>query len=197
MEDSRHISALTRVLEVLADLKPDQRRQVLEAATAFYAEGGKQPMELPPPSSMEINLSRYTQIPFSQKQNVTVGEFMLQKRPRTGIARVVCFAFYLKHYLGRSRFDRQDIYELNEAEPAFRVNELSRRILDATEHKYLTKFPDGRREITSRGEILVLSMPEKETAEERSLTHSDEQAVSITRPTNVRGEMLSVRPRRQ
>jgi hypothetical protein len=160
MEDSKHISALTQILEILQRLSPERRRQVLEAVVAFHSEASRvssDPLALP----VEVVPGKTAQVPFSERRDITVNEFLLQKQPKTGMEKAVCLAFYLKHYVGLPKFKPSDITRLNAEVSGGSVAELSRRIYDATSKRYLTKFSDGRREITSRGEIFVLSLPEK------------------------------------
>ena len=89
--------------------------------------------------------------------------FLAQKKPKSDVERVTCLAFYLHHHRQIGQFKTKDLTKLNSeaAQPKFSNPAVA--VQNASvQCQYLTSVGKGCKSITTRGEILVQNLPDRE-----------------------------------
>jgi hypothetical protein len=93
----------------------------------------------------------------------TAREFLARKAPRTDIERVACLAYYLRHGRDTGEFETKDLSDLNTEAAGPRFSNVAYTASNAVKKNgYLAPAPNGKRQITPRGEALVEALPDRE-----------------------------------
>jgi hypothetical protein len=92
-----------------------------------------------------------------------VKDFMTQKKPTTAVERMACLAFYLTHMRDQPVFKTPDLVALN-TEAAGMKFANARRDLNNADHQsgFVVSAGGGDKQITSRGEAVVVALPDRE-----------------------------------
>ena len=110
------------------------------------------------------NLSREPQ--FSNSEEPTPKEFLLQKRPNTNVERVACLAYYLTHFRDISQFKNIDINKLNTEAAQTKLSNPSHAVRDAVRAGYLAAATKDMKQLSAQGEQYVDALPDREAAKQ-------------------------------
>jgi hypothetical protein len=125
--------------------------------------------------------------PLSQQGSIpTPKEFISDKRPRAVAERVACLAYYLTHFRDTKEFSSAEIAGLNTEAASPKINPA--RDVDNADRSsgYLVSAGNRKKQITTRGEKLVLALPDR-TAVDAVLAeypHRKRKASSSTRKSS-------------
>ncbi|MCP3803459.1 hypothetical protein NLX83_29705 [Allokutzneria sp. A3M-2-11 16] len=90
-------------------------------------------------------------------------EFIGQKKPQSAVERVACLAYYLAHYRDVQHFRAPDIVALNTEAASHKFANPSRDVDNADrKNGYIVSAGNGAKQITVRGEALVVALPDRE-----------------------------------
>lgn len=91
----------------------------------------------------------------------TPKQFVASKRPATDVEKIACLAFYLTHNESIETFKHADLMRVATA-AALDISNLPRAIDNATrQSKFLAKAGEGTKQITTLGEVVVNSLPDR------------------------------------
>lgn len=99
---------------------------------------------------------------FSQREQMNPKEFLLEKEPRTAVARIACLAFYLTHYRDISHFKTLDLSKLNTEAAQQKFSNPAQTVNDAAKVGLLVPASRGQKQLSSMGEQYVQALPDKE-----------------------------------
>ena len=124
-------------------------------------------------------------------------QFIADKRPKSDVERVACLGYYLTHFRETPEFKTRDITMLNReaAQPA--LGNPAMAVANAARvSQYLSSSGGGKKQLTSRGEALVESLPDRErvrealetfpSSGERARRSAGEEAQGSRRPGHLR-----------
>ncbi|WP_329358570.1 hypothetical protein [Streptomyces anulatus] len=99
----------------------------------------------------------------AERREVSVRDFISQKKPQSLVERVACLGYYLTHYRDQPHFRAPDIVQLNTDAAAHKFGNPSRDIDNADrQNGYLVTAGSGLKQITPRGEAVVEALPDRE-----------------------------------
>jgi len=163
------IDALTVVLNALRPLDQETRRRVLAAASALVpddvppdvlvsAANGNAPIPRvgPPPAPSALT--------FSGDRTPSARDFLLEKKPRTDVDRVVCLAYYMAHYRNAPEFETVDLSLANTEAAQRKFSNAAHAVNTAVKHGLLALTSDGRKCLSVVGERYVQQLPDYESA---------------------------------
>jgi hypothetical protein len=159
------LEAMTVVLKALGPLSPDEQLRVVEWVTRKLALGAA-PAKMPSsvnPASGFVGAAGPKQ-PLAVK---SPKQFIADKRPKSDVERVACLGYYLTHFRETPEFKTRDITMLNReaAQPA--LGNPAMAVANAARvSQYLSSSGGGKKQLTSRGEALVESLPDRERVRE-------------------------------
>jgi hypothetical protein len=96
----------------------------------------------------------------SQVRGTTPKAFVAEKRPRTDVERVACLAYYLTHQRNITKFKTKDLTELNKEAAQPKMSNAAFAVTNATNSAYLAAAGSGQKQITARGEAVVMALPD-------------------------------------
>lgn len=145
--------ALRIVIEALDPLDQDTRSRILLAAQTFFGllNGVEFSQQQPKPRDPS----------FSESKSVSPKEFLRQKQPQTDIERVTCLAYYLTHNRDTHHFKTLDISKLNTEAAQIKFSNAGFAVHNAANAGYLAPAGRGFKQLTSLGEELVSTLPDR------------------------------------
>lgn len=146
------------ILQQLHPLSPEERNRLLDAISAYF--GRLEPNQIAPRSMYVPAPSRTNSVPFSVVRDISLRDFLLQKKPRTGVERVVCMAYYLLRHRNQQSFTNSDLLKMNSGVLNAGAS-LPRRVSDAVKAGLLIQVTATEKKLTAKGEALALSMPKR------------------------------------
>lgn len=88
--------------------------------------------------------------------------FMAGKRPTTDMERVTCLAYFLTHYRNVNAFKTKELTDLNIEAAQQKLSNPSATARNAVAQGFLALAGSGRKQITQRGEAVVISLPDRD-----------------------------------
>lgn len=105
-------------------------------------------------------------------QAPTPREFIAQKKPTTSVERLACLGYYLSHYRNKTKFKTNDLTSLNTEAAAPRFGNATRDVDNADRASgYLVSAGAGVKQLTVRGEALVLALPNRDAVKQALAEH--------------------------
>jgi hypothetical protein len=156
------VKAMDATWNALSGLQPDEQRRVL----VWLIDKLK--------LSESVSLGTPGAPPVSQQGNATVGgglgtgeglapkPFMAQKKPKTDAERMTCLAYFLTHNRATPQFKTRELTKLNEDAAGSPFSNPAVAVSNAVKEQYLAPAASGKKQITVRGEALVLALPDRE-----------------------------------
>src|SRR6266404_8451595 len=103
------LKVFNQIVSNLSPLSSAAKRKVLETVIKFLE------VDMPPFGAQiaerkpgVVSASDAVPRPFSDKEDISVKEFLMQKEPRTDVERVACLAYFLTHYRNTPEFSTVD-----------------------------------------------------------------------------------------
>jgi hypothetical protein len=173
------LEAMKKAFTALEPLDSDGRRGALDwLSVALRVDGWSMPAAasvgtvrppfqapLPavPAASSPAEAGPVAAMPAGDTSNVTPKEFMAIKRPANDVQRVACLAYYLTHNRKVAHFGTKEIVALNMEAAMHKFGNASQAVTNATKVSgFLAPGLKGKKQITSRGERMVMAMPDAE-----------------------------------
>jgi hypothetical protein len=101
---------------------------------------------------------------FSDRQNISAKEFLLDKEPRSDVERVACLAYYLTHYRNVREFKNLDLSLLNTEAAQVKFSNLADAVANATKLGFLVPSSSGMKQLGAIGEQVVRALPDRDAA---------------------------------
>jgi hypothetical protein len=136
------VATLQEMISVLSEYDEDTRIRLLRTVQTFFGVEGD----------------------FSDHPEIPPKDFILEKRPRTDVERVVCLAYYLAHYRNKKHFRTLDVSKLNTEAAQPKFSNPSNAVASAMKCGYLAQASKVLRQLSAAGERFVLALPDREAA---------------------------------
>lgn len=164
--------ALSTVVRVLQDLRPEARERVLSSAATFLGISSlphgpvisTSPVRPGAPAERESSLPR-----FSDNRTPSAKDFLFEKRPHTDVDRVVCLAYYLAHYRQTPHFKTLDLSKLNTEAAQLKFSNAAYAVENATKAGFLVPASKGAKQLSALGELYVQALPDRDAARQAIL----------------------------
>ena len=101
---------------------------------------------------------------FSEREELTPKEFILQKDPKTDVERIVCLAYYLTHYRETAHFKTLDLSKLNTEAAQRKFSNAAVAVRNAGSRGLVVPASRGHKQLSAMGEQFVQALPEREAA---------------------------------
>lgn len=105
------------------------------------------------------------------ENGLTAKVFMAQKRPASDMERITCLAYYLTHYRNISAFKTVELTKLNTDAAQPKLSNPAASARNAVGQDYLSLAGGGRKQITTRGEAMVIALPDRSKVKEALATN--------------------------
>lgn len=164
MNDDVALKAWTEIIDSLKPLEEEDKRRVWNSVSAFLRMG----MPIPSQSaqSPEVFFREGSEnVAFSEDTSMSPKEFMLEKKPKIGIQRIACLAYYLTHYRDMPHFKTIDLTKLNTEAAQPRLSNAGAISSNAATAQYIVSSTKGKRQISAIGEQFVQALPDRKAAE--------------------------------
>jgi hypothetical protein len=159
------IAVLSEILAALNRLEPAMRQRVLTSIGTLYGIESPQRETIRASNSLPQTFDVSSQrVNFSEDRSLSPKEFVWQKKPKNGIERVVCLAYYLEHFRGTPHFKTGDIAALNTEAAQVKFSNAAMTVSEATRAGYLATVKGQEKQLTIIGEQFVLHLPDREAA---------------------------------
>lgn len=158
----------TVIRELSAFDKDTQIRLVQSVATFLNIDIlGTPPIPTPPatyPNRSNDTKASTSKVSFSEREDLSPKDFLLEKEPKTNHDRVACLAYYLTYYRDTPHFKTLDISRLNTeaAQPKFTNSTVA--IKEATRRGVLVPAGKGKKQLSALAEQYVQALPDREGA---------------------------------
>ena len=153
------VAVLTRVLEELNRVDPEQRKRLLQTISTFYQVSLKED-SIPLTASGRID----SVTTFGEDKTLSPKDFLWQKQPKTAVERVACLAYYLTHYRDTPFFKTIDISRLNTEAAQVKFSNPTMAVNDAGKTGYLVAAEKGQKQLSAMGEQFVRALPDRDAA---------------------------------
>jgi hypothetical protein len=163
-------AVLNRIISELAPLDQEDRRRMVEMVSLFFG------LSAHPVNSAADNEPSRTRggaptrsFRFSESEDVTPKQFLMEKAPSTDVERVTCLAYYLAHNRGVPHFKTKDITALNTEAAQRRFSNAAYAVENAAKSGYLVPSVKGCKQLSAAGEQFVLALPDRDSARQAML----------------------------
>jgi hypothetical protein len=160
------LEALQGIITRLTPLDAPTRMRLLQTVATFFdmdfGPGGS-PVQV---RDCARSPSASTTPLFSEREEISPKEFLLQKEPRTDVERVACLAYYLTHLRNTPHFKTADITQLNTEAAQPRFANTAQSVENATKMGYLVPAIKGHKQLGAMGEQFVRALPDRDAAKE-------------------------------
>lgn len=103
--------------------------------------------------------------------NQTPKVFMAAKKPKSVQERVVCLAYYLTHARNVATFKTKELTNLNSEAAQPKISNPAFFVRNAANAQFLALAGGGSKQITARGEALVVALPDREAVKKALEDH--------------------------
>jgi hypothetical protein len=97
--------------------------------------------------------------------------FMTAKKPKTVQERIACLAYYLTHNRNVAKFKTKDLTSLNSDAAQPKISNPAFFVRNAANAQFLALAGGGSKQITARGEALVVALPDREAVKKALEDH--------------------------
>ena len=158
--------ALATIIELLSRLDDESRARVFKSVATFFhipaendfpdARSWVEAPATPPSPSQRPN--------FSDIQEPTPKQFLLEKAPQTDVERIACLAYYLTHYRNTPHFTTLELAKLNTEAAQPKFSNTAFAATNAANAGYLASATKTQRQISAAGEQFVIALPDRAAA---------------------------------
>lgn len=149
--------AIQAIIDAMLEFDQDTRARMLRTVATFFGIDSVLPFGGPskPPQTHEDGVST-----FSNREELSPKDFLLQKKPRTDVERVACLAFYLTHYRNIAHFKTMDISKLNTDAAQIKFSNASYAVNNAMRSGFIVAAVRGTKQLSAPGEKFVDHLPD-------------------------------------
>ena len=99
-----------------------------------------------------------------QSDATTPKAFIATKRPKTDLERVACLAYFLTYHRETPKFKTKALTDLNVEAAGVKFSNMSATARNATasSNGFLSSAGGGNKQITARGEAMVVALPDRD-----------------------------------
>jgi hypothetical protein len=160
-----NFGTVSRIIELLEPLSTNDREHVLRTISTWFRVGSHPTVE-PKPEVLIKSGQPQEDEKFSNRQVLSVKDFIFEKDPATDPERMACLAYYLTHYQETPHFKTVDLTRLNTeaaqrtfSNPAFASS-------NAIRDGFFVSAPKaGYKQLSAMGERFVHALPDRESAQ--------------------------------
>jgi hypothetical protein len=171
---SNEVEQLQTLIGTLSPLDPEARLRLLQTVITFlnidgvYVGSGSARQGSSPsaPSLPTQNPQTTPGGGFSNRPNISVKEFLLDKEPQTDVERAACLGYYLTHYRNTPEFKTLDISKLNTEAAQVKFSNPAFAVDNATKLGFLVPASRGMKQLGALGERYVRALPDRDAAKE-------------------------------
>jgi len=158
-DPKKELAIFQNIVTALSALDKDTQVRILESVARFLEIGSM---------AGDVKVTR-SSVPiegfeFSQREQMNPKEFLVEKEPRTGVARIACLAFYLTHYRDIPHFKTLDLSKLNTEAAQQKISNPAQTVNSAAKVGFLVPASRGQKQLSTMGEQYVQALPDKEAA---------------------------------
>lgn len=168
-------AAVAEIMKILSSLSESSRNRALNTVATFFSF----PMQ-------SNNISQITQATqqvqsgttsavghFSEERELSIKEFMLEKKPQTDVERVACLGYYLAHYREKPHFKTIDISKINTDAAQRKFSNPAKAVDNAAKQGYLVQAPTkAHKQLSAGGELFVQALPDRSEAKSSLIANS-------------------------
>lgn len=153
------------IVSGLSGLDKDAQARILQSAMTFLGIGGlaHRAKDEPAFAGGDMVAGR-EEIGFSNREDMSAKEFMLDKEPRTNTERIACLGYYLTHFRGTRHFRTLDVSKLNMEAAQQKFTNPAQAMKDATRAGMLVPVSKGKKQLSAMGEQFVQALPDHEVS---------------------------------
>lgn len=163
--DDREVNdAVQVIITRLLNYDDDTKGRIFRTAQTFFG------LETPPQMRRPVMSSEIPPTPgprsfsFSDREELSPKEFIVQKQPKTDLERVACLAFYLTHYRDTPHFKTLDISKLNTEAAHAKFSNPAASVSNAAASGLFVSAGKGAKQISPMGERFVDALPNHSAA---------------------------------
>lgn len=118
----------------------------------------------PYPHRLKETESSASGVGFSEREDLSPKDFLLEKEPRTNHERVACLGYYLAHFRDTPHFKTLDISKLNTEAAQAKFTNAAVAVKEATRRGVLVPAGKGKKQLSALAEQYVQALPDTEAA---------------------------------
>jgi len=164
------MAAFTKVVSAMSNLSSDARLRLFRTLATYFdiQQFGETPSRVAPVAQQTVVPAKEPTVPgfFSEDRSLTPKQFLFEKRPQTDTDRIVCLAYYLSHYREIQHFKTLDLSKLNTEAAQVKLSNPTVAVDYAASAGLLVQSGQGRKQISSIGELYVQALPDRVAARE-------------------------------
>ena len=159
------LKAFNLIVSAVGKLSANSRKRVVGSALTFLGYG-RAPSDrvVAQDSESRSDVGHGKSDGFSEDRTMSPKEFMLDKRPRTDVERIVTLAYYLTHYRATPHFKTLDLSKLNTEAAQTKFSNAAKSVDNAAAAGLLVPAGKGQKQISAIGELYVQALPDREAA---------------------------------
>lgn len=168
-ENDINFDIVGKIVSLLQNLDKENQIHVLKTVNIWlklnnYSVGQDQSLTSISDKTLLAQGTHEATSKFSDREEMSPKEFVLEKEPQTTIARIACLAYYLTHYRETPQFKTLDLSKLNTEAAQPKFSNAAQSVNDATKCGFLVPATKGQKQISAIGEQYVLALPDQEAA---------------------------------
>jgi hypothetical protein len=164
---SKELEVFQQIVSGLSNLEKDVQTRILQSVATFLQIGGistlRSVKSFEPSGPVSADRA---DLGFTERQELSPKEFILEKEPQTAVARVACLAYYLTRYRGVPHFKAFDISKLNTEAAQQKFSNPTQALNDAVKCGLLVQASGGQKQLSAMGEQYVRALPNQDLAKE-------------------------------
>lgn len=157
---------LQAVLSALAQMSEEGRERILRTVSTFYdLDLSNGPRLIPSETHPVVHIATDDRkLSFADRATISPKDFLHEKKPKTGIERVACLAYYLAHYRDTLHFKTVEISKLNTEAAQLKFSNPANSVANASASGLIVSAGKGTKQISAIGERFVDALPNRDEA---------------------------------
>ncbi len=181
---NKELEVFQQIVSGLTSLEKDAQLRILQSVATFLQIGGIST------SRDAINFEQRglvsaekTDPGFTEREELSPKDFLLEKEPQTAVARVACLAYYLTHYRATPHFKAFDISKLNTEAAQQKFSNPTQVLNNALKCGLLVQASGGQKQLCAMGEQYVQALPNQDLAKKtlRRMKRSRKSSKKVTK----------------
>ncbi|MCK9614709.1 MAG: hypothetical protein M0R48_04290 [Candidatus Omnitrophica bacterium] len=152
------LGVFNKIISSLSGVDPDTQSRILQSVITFLKLNEVNLHKPFPVSNNSLELN------FSDREERSPKEFLLDKNPKTDIQRIACLAYYLSHYRNTPHFKTLDLSKLNTEAAQPKFSNPGFAVTNAANKRLLVPAGGGSKQLSALGEQYVQALPDLNAA---------------------------------